>query len=295
MTDSGYQDWMLDCLVDDDLFAEAYGSMPGERRAWIKQTAAQAHALAGAAPAVEERRDVLGRQGYRVLRELRPVEYAVMFLDSTCLSPARVAAVAVPMVLSGARHVCAVRVSGGPPAADAVLTALELSGLETVFHLDEGAARRFTAFLSDLGSAAVVFCGRGPELSALAAAAGYASPPLKLWRPLPGERLGVWAGAGGDWDWETLAWAHPCSEFEVWGARSGLPDLPVNFKAARGGFERFLEAGYPALYVPEARLGEALGHAPLVLAPGQEGCWAWPDLPMSFSRSETLAIGAWNR
>lgn len=294
MAEAACGEWTDACLVPDEVFAEAYGSLDGRRRAWLKQTVAQAHALVG--PAADEgvTHSVDRRQGYRTLHAERPVRHAVMFLDSSCVSPVRVAAAAVPMVLCGARQVCAVCVGEQDAPPDAVLAALELAGLETVFRMNELDARRFATHLAESGSASVLFFGRGGEVSALAAAAGYASPPLKLWKPLPGDRLGVWAGAGGDWDWETLAWAHPCAALEVWGLRGAAPELPEACKRMRGGFEAFLAGGYPALYVPESRLREALGHAPLVLAPGQEGCWAWPELTLGFFRSERLAIGAWN-
>ena len=295
MSDSGYRDWMDALAVGDELFAQAYSGLSGELRAWIKQTAAQAHALAGAP--LDDCVDIrIGRrQGYRTLHARCPLEHAVMFIDSTCVSAPRVAAAAVPLVLSGARNVCAVRIDEGEPFADSVLAALELCGVETVFHMHEHDARRFTESLANGGSAAVLFFGQGMEISALATAAGYAAPPLKLWKPLPAERLGVWAGAGGEWDWEAMCWAHPCTSFEVWGLRTPGVELPVSCTRMRGGFEAMLESDYPALYVPEDRLADASGHAPLVLAPGQEGCWAWPDLPTSFFRSETLAIGGWNR
>ena len=197
MSDSGYRDWMDALAVGDDLFAQAYSGLSGGLRAWIKQTAAQAHALAGAPldDCVDIR--VGRRQGYRTLQTQCPLDYAVMFIDSTCVSAPRVAAAAVPLVLSGARNVCAVRIDEGEPFADSVLAALELCGLETVFHMHEHDARRFTECLANSGSAAVLFFGQGLEISALATAAGYAAPPLKLWKPLPAERLGVWAGAGG--------------------------------------------------------------------------------------------------
>lgn len=295
MCESGYQDWVKELAIDDDLFGEAYAALPGTLRAWIKQTVAQVHAMAGAPLDDCERSCVHRRQGYKSLHYMCPLDHAVMFIDSTCVSAPRVAAAAVPLVLSGARSICAVRIGEGEPFADPVLAALELSGVEAVFHMNEHDARAFTEFLVRTGSAAVLFFGQGVEVSALATAAGYAAPPLKLWKPLPGDTFGVWAGAGGDWDWDVLSWAHPCTTFEVWGLREAGVELPVCCKRMRGGFDAFLKAGYPALFVPDARLEEALGRAPLVLAPGQEGCWAWPDLPLSFFRSERLAIGGWKR
>ncbi|BBD07795.1 hypothetical protein [Desulfovibrio ferrophilus] len=294
MGDSFYADWMTDCLVPDEAFSLAYNAMPGMRRAWIKKTAAQVHALIGPMRDRREDKCIAHRQGFSSHGVSAPMDCAVIFLDSTCVSPVQVAAAAVPLVLSGAKRMCAVRIEDGLAVSDDVLAALELVGLETVFQLSEPEARRFMERLTETRSAAVLFFGQGTALNSLAVAAGYAAPPLKLFKPFVTERLGIWAGAGGDWDYETLAWAHPCTMFDIWGARESLPDLPLNFSRKRGSFESFLREGYRALYVPEARLMESVGRAALALGPGQEGCWACPELTTDFFRAETLAIGGWN-
>lgn len=296
MADSYYPDWMLERLVPDEAFSQAYEALPGERRAWIKKGAAQIHAFVGPMRDSREMRCVSHRQGFDSRAVSAPADCAVIFLDSTCVSPVQVAAAAVPMVLSGARKICAVRIEEDEtPVADDVLAALELVGLEAVFQVNEAGARAFMEMLVESGNAAVLFFGCGAAVTSMAVAAGYAAPPLKLFKPFVVERLGIWAGAGGDWDWDALAWAHPCTMFEIWGAREALPDLPPCFTRRRGSFKSFLDEDYPVLYVPQERLMDTAGLASLVLAPGQEGCWAWPDLSTSFFRARTLAIGGWNR
>lgn len=294
MAESFYADWMIECLVSDDAFSQAYNAMPGARRAWIKKTAAQVHALVGSMRDRREERTVLHRQGFSSRALSAPLDCAVIFLDSTCVSPVQVAAAAVPLILSGAGSMCAVRIEDGLPISDNVLAALELVGLETVFRLDEPGARRFMERLTETGSAAVLFFGRGTALTSLSVAAGYAAPPLKLFKPFVTERLGVWTDSGDEWDYETLAWAHPCTLFEVWGARAAIPDLPPGFSHRKGSFESFLAEGYKTVFVSEGQLAESVGRAALALAPGQEGCWVWPELSTGFFRSETLAIGGWN-
>ncbi|MBU1001341.1 MAG: hypothetical protein KKE73_02340 [Proteobacteria bacterium] len=294
MSDSFYADWMIERLVPDDAFSLAYNSMPGERRAWVKKTAAQVHALVGPMRDSREERGRVHRQGFSSRALSVPLECAVIFLDSTCVSPVQVAAAAVPLVLSGARRMCAVRIEDGTPVSDNVLAALELVGLETVFQLDEPGARRFMEMLTETHSAAVLFFGRGTALMSLSVAAGYAAPQLRLFKPFLTERLGIWAGAGDEWDFETLAWAHPCTQFDVWGARTAIPDLPPGFSHRKGSFESFLGEGYQGVYVPEEQLAESVGQVALALAPGQEGCWVWPELSTDFFRAETLAIGGWN-
>ncbi len=290
MNENSFPAWTESRLVPDEVFAAAYAALPGARRAWLKKTIAQVHTLAGPMRDPRETGLTEHRQGFVSRRESLPLADAVLFLDETCTSAAMAVAAAVPMLLSGVARPCAVRLGQGEPVADEVLAGLELAGLETVFHLDEAAARKFMEHFTSGPGAAALFQGQGPALTQLRTAAGYAAPPLRIWKPFTVDSVGVFAGAGTDWDFELLAWVHPCARIEVHGLRTAVPGLPPQCARARGGFEAMLGAGHAALYVPAARLDEAAGAARLVLGPGQEGCWAWPGLATDFFRSAHLAL-----
>lgn len=290
MTEIHFPAWTEKRVVPDAIFGAAYDALPAERRAWIKKTIAQVHSLAGPMRDPAERHIRAHRQGFFSRRDNVPLQYAVLFLDDTCTSAAMAVAAAVPMLLSGAALPCAVRLGEDGPVPDEVLAGLELAGLETVFHLDEAAARRFMEFLVGGPGATVLFHGQGPALVQLHTAAGYAAPPLRLWKPFVVDRVGVWAGAGADWDYSLLSWVHPCASIEIYGARTAIPGLPPGCVRARGGFEAMCDAGYGALYVPGARLDEAAACARMVLGPGQEGCWVWPGLGTDFFRSAHLVL-----
>ncbi|MCK9239251.1 hypothetical protein [Desulfocurvus sp.] len=290
MSEGFFPQWALDRAVPDEVFARAYAALGGVRRAWIKKTVAQVHALAGPWGDPSRGSETEHRQGFVSRRRSRPVDCAALFLDASCVSAAQVAAAAVPMLLSGVPNLCAVRVLDGPPEADDVLAALELTGLETVLHLDEAGARRFMTFLVEAGAAAALFQGQGQALDGLRTAAGYAAPPLRLWRPFGVERVGVLADAGQRWDWATLGWVHGCAAIDVYGARTAIPDLPPGANRRPGGLRALLEGDYPVLYVPRPRLDEARDAAPLVLGPGQEGCWAWPGLDARLFRRHALTL-----
>lgn len=287
---SFFPDWVADYRVSDELFSRSYEAMPGERRAWVKKTAARLHALLGGMtdPSTSVRTE--HRQGFVSLENSVRNLCAVLFLDNTCTSASKVAAAAVPMVLSGIQDVCAVRVGDAPPEPDEVFAALELSGVETVVHLDDAGARAFAENLSDGCSASVLFQGHGEALQSLAVACGYASPPLRLWKPFLHDRIAVWAGDGVEWDYQTLAWANPCVKIDLYGEHGAIANLPQTFYRREGGFGAVLNEGYQVLYLPEERISSAQDMAQLVLGPGHEGCWVWPDLQPCFFQRRKLAI-----
>lgn len=290
MSEGFFPQWVADLAVPDAVFARAYDGLDAVRRAWIKKTVAQVHALVGPMADPLQERHTGHRQGFGSRSLTRPLDCAVLFLDDTCVSAPQAVAAAVPMLLSGVPNPCAVRVQGGAPQADDVLAALELAGLETVFHLDEACARRFMTLLVEGGSTVALFQGQGQALDSLRTAAGYAAPPLRLWRPFAVERVGVLAGAGRQWDWATLGWAHGCAAVDVYGARTAIPGLPPGARRRPGGLRALLDGGYPVVYVPGEHLDAALGAAPLVLGPGQEGCWVWPGLDARLFQRQSLAM-----
>lgn len=289
MRESFYPTWTRERLVHDEVFARAYSACPGERRAWIKKTIAQVHALAAPMADSESRVLTSHRQGFDSVRASVCLSAAVLFLDDTCTAASMAAAAAVPMLMSGVPHVCAVRVGESKPTADDVLAGLELAGLETVFHLDEAAARTFMEALVEQGDVAVLFHGQGEALAMLRTAAGYAAPPLRIWSPFAVDRVGVWADAPDDWDWEQLVCVHPCADIAVYGPLGGV-ELPGGCRAAGEDFDAMLEEDWPALYVPRERTQSAIRRARLVLAPGQEGCWVWPGLGTEFFRQARTAL-----
>jgi hypothetical protein len=86
------------------------------------------------------------------------------------------------------------------------------------------------------------------------------------------------------WDYQAIGAAHPGLDVTVWGPGRG--SAPERWRSGQGEWESFLAAGGDVLYVPGQGVREALSRAPLVLTPGQEGCWVFPGLgPADFVRT----------
>ena len=94
-------------------------------------------------------------------------------------------------------------------------------------------------------------------------------------------RLGVWLDDGGreSLDLDVLAWAQTGADVAIRPISASLAEPGPGGTDAEV-FERFLAEEWDAVVVPESRLDQA-AYA-LVLGPGQEAAWLWPDLHPSF-------------
>lgn len=269
-------EWIGDCVLEDRLFSRAYAGMPASGRAWIKTLAAGLHPLwAPHGLAVQAERTAFDN-GFVVSGDIRPAPAAVLFLDETLVSPAQAAAAALPAVLAGPSAVLAVRLGPGAGRADGVLAALELCGLEYVCRLDRARSLDLLVHLAGLpGRAAVLALGAGRAIRLLAAKALELG--LATWRAEPPGRIGAF-DPDRVLDLAALAAAHPGAELEAWTGPGRAKALPDGVRQRAGSFEEFLEQDYGVVAAPPDMAARALERFWLVLGPGAEGCFAWPDL-----------------
>jgi len=285
---SPFPDWTRAFVLKDKLFAEAYDLLPATRRAWIKKLVAELYALSVPAPAAQTARTTLWDADFYTVETHKPLDFAVLFLDDTTRSPVKIAAAALPAVLSGIPEVLAVRTGSGRNRPGDVLAALELCGLETVLGLGEKKTRELLKHLAAQGQGVILSLSE--KISKKAAAIGAASPGLKLWSAggsLCSGDFGLWTESGVLWDFDVLSWAYPDARIAVWGAKA--PNLE-NFYSMPGGFEEFRKTGYRVVLTPEDRIAALQGKAALVLGPGHEACWVWPELDLEFLRQKKLAL-----
>lgn len=258
-------------MLDDGVFAAAYDSLDPGRRAWLKKNSAEVHCIMEPAKKAFCRYSVSWTMGFGSQVAVKPYGTALFFIGGGVSSPAQVAAAALPLMFSGVREVAAVRVGPGGKDPDDILAALELCGVEQVYALGEGdASECLTSALADPGCACFLLgCG---EME-------FARPDhvrAFVWERPEVREFAVLPGPGGCFDYEVMAWAHPGSRFIVFGGEQA--DLPENFSRVEGGLEAMLairpDVAFACPPVPE----ESLLEIPLVLGPGQEGCFFWPEL-----------------
>lgn len=262
--------------VADTAFAAAYARVADRGRAWIKTGLAAVYAACGG-PMPVMRRDggLLGHD--LVLSRLdTPLDFALFVLGPDFTSPARLTAAVVPALCARVPDVAVLRVGASWPRA--LLTTLELCGVETACRLGSRALAGLWAELPRKGRGAVVVLGdvRLPPASAgglRCLTAGVAG------------RAGVFSGPDAAFDPEALAFAHPDMTFFVHGPADALP----SFAPVATGLAEAAELGYDAVYVGGDRLEAGLDAAPLALGPGRETFWFWPQLPPEVFRRRRVA------
>ncbi len=279
MEQSPFPDWLDEILVPDESFAAAYDSIDDVRRAELKLAVARLAACFGELPAGSETMTRSMRQGFQLHENRRCADFAVIVWDENIAGPTRLLAALMPAILAGVPRILACRARNNSqkrafPAA--LLTALELAGQELtadcapeqihdlVRHLGNACRRGLTGRMVVLGHADFA-----ADMSRLALDASIPVRPLA--HPV---RIGI-DGAGlpreyADAPHGMLAFAQPDAEIAPAG-----------------------EAGrarpHAVLCAPDA-VPAWLSRCPLVLTPGHESCWLWPDLSPDFFLDHSFAL-----
>ncbi|MCJ2163662.1 hypothetical protein [Pseudodesulfovibrio sp. S3] len=266
----GFPDRINEFVVDDTLFAHAYENTPDQKRALLKTCIARLYDCYGPRKDRSVQVSTNWRGGFNTVCRHEPVDFAVLLFDDTLLSSTRLLAGLVPAVACGVENILAVRMGGSAPWPPPVLAGLELAGQELVVDMDAGQWAELMHELCASGHSGVVIdlVEDGNHFSADGCVSGYC--------PKLSRTAVVWMDEGHLVDLDVLAFAHPDVAFTVYGANLPLPK--GNFVYGGDNVQMFLEGIVDVAYAPVSLTEEALKSAKLVLGPGQEECWVWPDL-----------------
>jgi len=195
-----------------------------------------------------------------------PADWAVFVCGPDLDSPARLLSAVVPAIAAGVKEILAIRI-GGSAWAGALLTALELAGVELVAELDED---RLPIFFNEMNARSGH--GRYVFLGTVDVETEENIQPISL----PAQGHGIIVGAGQDsFDFQALRFAHPTLEITVYGDMP-IPDDILLHRAQKG--ESWQNACANVAFVANQHVRAAAGAFPLVLASGNEFCWIWPSL-----------------
>ncbi len=259
-------DWVEDARVDDDLRADAYETSPPYRRALLKTGMALAHAQFGATGDVARtlRHDV--HAGFLLGLSSRPADWCMIFFGPGHRAAARMTAACVLPRLCGVRQVHAVCLEG-LPSAEAMLS-FELSGVEDVYSLDARMARAFAKGLPGAGRLLFLNDGAGTPLPVTPAMLQN----IRSWQEGPPPALFLRDPHAFDRD--DLAFAQGAAPFiDDERAADAIYLSKENAVAAfRDGSPTGLSTANGGELPPEA----------LLLTPGCEGFWTYPDLKPDF-------------
>ena len=262
-----WPEWLEQHLVPDEAFAEAYEITGEVCRSHIKQAIAQMAAVFGLPSSLEERRVAIMRQGGTLHTVTRPADWAIVFVNSQCQSPARLLAALMPAIAAGVPHVLVCRVALDTEQERCLLplpllATLELAGVEWVVSLaPERAASLLHGVMERQDSGSVVFVGASDfgTLSEKAREGGLRvfSLPERVVVAVDGALPAACRLPGED----VLRLMHP--DARIVPAEAGVGQ-------------------YSAVYCAEDAVGRWLPVCPLVLAPGYESLWLWSGLVPAF-------------
>lgn len=264
-------------LVADGAFGEAYDALAAGERSVLKTAIARMAAVQGTADAGEKRSSSAMRQGFRLYEDERPAPWVLVMWDGAYVSPSRVLAALIPAMLAGVSEIMACRVTDGPglgagafPAP--VLAALELGGQELVAACGTEEALALIAHCCGEDSRGrLVFLGADRVFERAARlAAAHGTPCRHMAGPV---RIGI----------ATSSFTRPVSTDHLRLAHPDAVFVPFEGGVAEGGFS--------AVFCAEEAVPDYLGSAPLVLSPGNEAYWHWPDVCRDFFRVTSQGIG----
>ncbi|WP_319544157.1 hypothetical protein [uncultured Pseudodesulfovibrio sp.] len=260
-------------VVDDTLFARAYRETPARHRALIKTCIARLYDWYGGGKELGGKVACAWRGGFESIHAFQPVDFCVVLCDATLVSPARLLAGLVPALACGVSSVLVVRLGDGA-WSHSLLTALELAGQEMAVDMTTDQARQFLTDLSSSNaSGLVVDLGvNAEEVDVRVAVAGK----VGTYTPTFDGNISVWMDESQPVDLEALAFAQPDVSCTVYGADVYLP--ADNFFYDGDDIQSFLTTTGDAAFVPVSRVNDVLPKYRIVLSPGHEGCWVWPDL-----------------
>jgi len=249
--------------VGDQAFARAYDAAGDRGRAVIKTALAALFEAAhpGRPPSLAMAAGF--HSGLMRVEQLTPRPWFLLVIAPDVRSPSQVAAAVMP-ALSLRIPVFAVRLGARSPWPPAVLAAFELAGVEQVFAPPK---EHFTRFLKDLNEqdGGVACLG---DRSFWESVRGLFPLKRRVHWLAPPESAGLYHDPNTHWDDEILRFAHAGLRFVEYGPKSQLQgETPW------------------AIFAPAAKAPPSAG---LVLEPGCEALWDWPDMPESLFFSRRL-------
>lgn len=257
--------WLEGYLCPDSQFEEAYNSLPATFRAALKTAIAAAFFHFGQNDSAVSTYLENKAKGFWSTAQSRPAPWALPVFDEQFNAPARLIAACILPALCGVPLIGACCL-GQKPAAG-VLLALELCGVENLFCLDENLLH---SLMNEMGPGRLVLLHGRDWMQTVCLAAELHIPCITEQMP-----PNLYVQDAGAFDLDAIAMAQDVD-------KQALTDRDFNNQNPSKPVD--------ALYLrdPASYSGPDI---PLLLGPGLEAFWLWPDLSPDFFRSRNLALG----
>lgn len=243
--------------VSDSRFAKAYGLTGDGGRALLKTCIASLYQAGqqGALPATSDTSVFHDGSSRTQSRTSRP--WFALVLDPAVAAPAQVLAALMPAVCRRIPLVAVIRPRSRAVWPAPVLTALELCGIEQVLEPSRNDLGQCLDMLhSVLGPGGLACLGSAAFWSGVRGVAEESGAAHWLKSP---DEVGLLAAQGVTWNREALLVAHAGVNVREYATPQALD-----------------AAGHEAVFAPA---GVAPAAASLVIEPGREVLWDWPDMP----------------
>lgn len=250
--------------VPDEFLDACYETASAQQRAWIKTTLALVQCVHQERPSREERTIRHAEKGFGATVRRSPAPWTLLVPGERFGSAPRLAAALMVARLAGVTRLVAALPRQPTPS---IAAALVLAGVE---HVLTPASDRLPDLLEHLAETAgrgrlLLFCADHETLRRRALEAA-----VPMWSEIRPPEIGILPPATPDR--AVLDWAHP--------------DSVVTFCETHAQAD---ERHRDALYAAGPDTGGQ--QADLVLTPGLEGCWLYPDLsPDFFLNAEAAAV-----
>lgn len=295
MTTPVFPEWLQGCLVEDAAFLRAYEGLDSCLRSWLKLCIARIHGHYGQKNHAEECFSVRHASGMVSRTNSRPLHWALVLFDGAFVAPARLLAALMPPILSGVEELAVVRAGVARQAWPApLLAALELAGVEQVFQCGTRSIGPLLEHVAQCAEPGIVLLAHPMQLSRDHRLLLAQAPHVRTWCAAVPSRVGIFATDAVDWDMEALAWNQPDLGVELW-SECDAPALPEGWVRRHGDPQEFLRQRFPVAYAPLDMHEKALQSSALVLGPGHEACWLWPELQSCLFLRHAAALGDWSR
>lgn len=261
--------------IADSRFADAYDSVPGWARARLKKAVADVWSWSGAVAWNQDCRQTGFPSGTQVLHLRQPRDWCLVAARAE-VGPGAILGAVLPPVLSGVREVAVLWLGGAGRLLDSSLLALELSGIERVYscrpeQMEAGIEELSRLFEGPRGWVLRLGQSHGERFSG-----GPGKRRVESELTVP-QTAGIFVDEQDLCDFDALQLAHPGLAVQVWNAVDER--LPSQWSVIQGSWGEFLNSDFDLALVGKGRAEEALRRFPVVLSPGHEVTWIWPDYP----------------
>ncbi|TVM35110.1 histidinol dehydrogenase [Oceanidesulfovibrio marinus] len=286
---SALPSWFLDAALSDTPFAEAFDAVGDSRRALLKTAIARLTTVYGASAIAFSSESQGYSNGFTLSRHVRPAHCAFIVIDEHFASPSALLAALMPALLAGVPDVAVVRIAGKKAKQwpDSLLCAMELAGQELAVDVT---MESFHTLLADMSGSGVtcrlVLLGRRSQklIAALAAQCNHDMEFRFLSEP---SSLAAWFDHS--FDYEAAAWAHPNAVRTCWVTDDDV-EAP-GWDCVHGSWDEFVVQRNDAWLVPVDHLAGLHGAVDVILGPGEEGSWLYPELNLGYFLHHVVALG----